>query len=165
MVVTPVGHRAPGSIATQVRSGARFFIAIALAVVLGGWLAYVSLGGTLEKYASPSQLTANGGTYRLNGLVGAGAPTDAADLASGPSGLRFQVQDKKLPQDSVTVLYRGSVPDTFRAGREVVLTGKVANGVFVAQRNSLITLCPSKFQAASNASASAGGGAGSTAAS
>jgi cytochrome c-type biogenesis protein CcmE len=149
-----------------VRSGARFFIAIALAAVLGGWLAYVSLGGTLQKYASPSELTADGSTYRLNGLVSPGAPGDAAGLAQSPSGLRFQVQDKKQPQQSVTVLYRGSVPDTFRAGREVVLTGRVTNGVFVAQRNSLITLCPSKFQAKpSGSSASAEGGAGSPASS
>ena len=148
------------------RSGARFFIAIALAVVLGGWLAYVSLGGTLAKYASPSQLTADGSAYRLNGLVGAGAPADAAGLAESPSGLRFQVQDKKKPQQSVTVLYRGSVPDAFRAGREVVLTGHVAGGVFVAERNSLITLCPSKFQAKpSEPNASAEGGAGSPASS
>ena len=147
------------------RSGARFFIAIALAVVLGGWLAYVSLGGTLEKFVSPSQVTDGGGTYRLNGLVGPGAPADAAGLAQSAGGLRFQVQDKKKPADSVTVVYRGSVPDAFRSGREVVLTGRVSNGVFVAQRNSLITLCPSKFQAASDANASAEGGAGSPASS
>jgi cytochrome c-type biogenesis protein CcmE len=149
-----------------VRSGARFFIAIALAAVLGGWLAYVSLGGTLQKYASPSQLTADGSTYRLNGLVAPGAPGDAAGLAQSPSGLRFQVRDKKQPQQSVTVLYRGSVPDTFRDGREVVLTGRVTDGVFVAERNSLITLCPSKFQAKpSGSNASAEGGAGSPASS
>ena len=136
------------------RSGARFFIAIALAAVLGGWLAYVSLGGTLEQYAGPGQVKASNNTYRLNGLVAAGAPADPQGLAGSPSGLRFRVQDKKNPKEAVTVLYRGSVPDTFKVGREVVLTGKVTDGVFMAQRNSLITLCPSKFQSApSNASA------------
>src|SRR5207237_7047927 len=104
MVVTAVGRGTPGSIAASpMRSGARFFIAIALAVVLGGWLAYVSLGGTLEKFASPSQLTADGSAYRLNGLVGAGAPADAAGLAEGPSGLRLQAQAKKKPRQAGTV--------------------------------------------------------------
>jgi cytochrome c-type biogenesis protein CcmE len=149
-----------------VRSGARFFIAIALAVVLGGWLAYVSLGGTLQKFASPSEVTAGGGTYRLNGLVAPGAPGDAAGLAQSGSGLRFQVRDKKNPDRSVAVVYRGSVPDTFRSGREVILTGRVSGGVFVAERNSLITLCPSKFmEKPSGSNASAEGGAGSPAAS
>jgi cytochrome c-type biogenesis protein CcmE len=148
-----------------VRSGARFFIAVALAVVLGGWLAYTSLGGTLQEFAGPGELSAAGGTYRLNGLVANGAPGDAAARAQSASGLRFQVQDKKQPGESVTVVYRGSVPDTFRSGREVVLTGKISNGVFVAERNSLITLCPSKFmeKPSPGSNASAEGGAGSPA--
>ena len=146
------------------RSGARFFIAVALAAVLGGWLAYTSLGGTLERFASPGQVTAGGGTYRLTGLVAGGAPADAAGQAQSAAGLRFRVQDKKDPARSVAVLYRGSVPDTFRSGREVVLTGRVAGGVFVAERNSLIALCPSKFQAkpSSGSNASAEGSAGSS---
>ncbi len=43
------------------------------------------------------------------------------------------------------VLYRGSVPDQFKVGREVVVTGSVERGTFVARNDSLITLCPSKF--------------------
>ena len=43
------------------------------------------------------------------------------------------------------VLYRGTVPDQFKVGREVVVTGSVEDGTFVAKNDSLITLCPSKF--------------------
>ena len=43
------------------------------------------------------------------------------------------------------VLYRGTVPDQFKVGREVVVTGSVEGGTFVAKNDSLITLCPSKF--------------------
>ena len=85
--------------------------------------------------------------YRLNGRVGAGAPTDAADRARGQDGLRFDVVDKVHPARRVTVLYRGTVPDAFTVGREIVVTGHMRQGVFVARRDSLITLCPSKFQA------------------
>ena len=159
MVVTVCGRGPPGSIGAHVRSGARFFIAVALAVVLGGWLAYVSIGGTLQEFASPSELRASGGTYKLNGVVAAGAPADAAGRAQSAGGLRFRVQDKKHPDRVVDVVYRGSVPDTFRSGREVVLTGRLADGVFVAERNSLVTLCPSKFTAepSSGSKASTGG--------
>ena len=37
------------------------------------------------------------------------------------------------------------MPDQFKVGREVVVTGKLENGTFVARNDSLVTLCPSKF--------------------
>ena len=130
------------------RSRARFAIAILLAAGLGTWLAWTSLGGSLETYTSPAQLTqADGATYRLNGLVAKGAPTDAAERAQSAQGLRFVLLDKADPARRVSVLYRGTVPDTFRDGREVVVTGSYQDGVFVAKRNALTTLCPSKFRA------------------
>ena len=135
------------------RSRLRFIIAISLAVVLGGYLAYTSLGGTLETYASPGQLTAQK-TYRLNGKVAPGAPTDAAGLAQSSGGLTFTVVDKKDPTQKVEVLYRGNVPDQFKDGREVVVTGQMENGTFVARPDSLVTLCPSKFTDAADESAS-----------
>ena len=136
------------------RSRVRFAIAILLAVGLGSWLAYTSLGGSLETYVSPAQLaTAHAGTYRLNGIVAPGAPGDAAALADSPAGLRFVVRDKKIPAAHVMVLYRGTVPDTFRDGREVVVTGRMQDGTFVADRGSLTTLCPSKFRAKAGAPA------------
>jgi cytochrome c-type biogenesis protein CcmE len=130
----------------SVRSRLRFLIAISLAVVLGAWLAWTSLGGSLETYAGPGELAAaSDDTYRLNGTVAAGAPTDAAARAQSSQGLRFSVVDKEDPGQRVAVLYRGSVPDQFKAGREVVVTGRLEGGTFVARADSLITLGPSKF--------------------
>ena len=43
------------------------------------------------------------------------------------------------------MVYRGSVPDTFKDRRELVLTGELRDGVFHAERGSMIALCPSKF--------------------
>ena len=128
------------------RSRLRFIVAISLAVVLGAWLAWTSLGGSLETYAGPGELAAvSDETYRLNGTVATGAPTDAAARAQSEAGLRFSVVDKEDPAQRVPVLYRGSVPDQFKAGREVVVTGRLQDGTFVARNDSLITLCPSKF--------------------
>ena len=126
------------------RSRLRFVVALGLALVLGGYLAYTSLGGSLETYAGPSELTA-AKTYRLNGTVAAGSPKDAAGQAQTSEGLHFTVVDKEDPSRAVPVLYRGSVPDQFKDGREVVITGKLENGTFVARNDSLVTLCPSKF--------------------
>jgi cytochrome c-type biogenesis protein CcmE len=135
------------------RSRLRFLVALSLAVVLGGWLAYTSLGGTLETYAGPGELTAQK-TYRLNGKVAPGSPKDPAGLAQSEKGLSFTVLDKENAAQSVPVLYRGSVPDQFKDGREVVVTGTLEGGVFVARTDSLVTLCPSKFTDRADDSAS-----------
>jgi cytochrome c-type biogenesis protein CcmE len=128
------------------RSRSRFTIALILAAALGGWLIWTSIGGSLETYTSPSGLVkSDGTTYRLNGKVNAGAPKDAADRAQSAAGLRFVVRDKDKPKSTVEVVYRGSVPDAFADDREIVVTGHMENGVFMADRGSLITLCPSKF--------------------
>ena len=92
------------------RSRLRFIVAIGLALVLGGWLAYTSLGGSLETYAGPAELDRAAKTYRLNGTVAPGAPKDAAGLAQSAEGLRFTVVDKETPRQRVPVLYRGTVP-------------------------------------------------------
>ena len=126
------------------RSRLRFVIAIGLAVILGGGLLYYSIGGAMETYAGPGELTAEK-TYRLNGTVAPGSPTDPAGLAQSSEGLLFTVIDKENPGQRVAVLYRGSVPDQFKDGREVVVTGTLKGDTFIARNDSLVTLCPSKF--------------------
>ena len=60
--------------------------------------------------------------------------------------LLFRLQDRKGSTASLPVRYRGEVPDPFREGREVIVKGSLADGQFVAQRDSLVTKCPSKFK-------------------
>ncbi len=98
----------------------------------------------METYAAPGELSA-AKTYRLNGTVATGSPKDAAAQAQSDAGLTFTVVDKADPSQRVKVLYRGSVPDQFKDGREVVVTGTLENGTFMAKPDSLVTLCPSKF--------------------
>jgi cytochrome c-type biogenesis protein CcmE len=59
-------------------------------------------------------------------------------------GLRFALRDVEGTA-KVPVVYRGSVPDPFRLGRDVIVEGRMRNGTFVADR--LITKCPSKYRA------------------
>ena len=58
--------------------------------------------------------------------------------------LRFEVRDRD-GTESVPVAYTGVVPDPFREGREVIVSGELQRGTFVAERDSLVTKCPSKF--------------------
>lgn len=116
-----------------------------MAALLGGAMVWLAIGGSLETYAGPSQVKLNGDTYRLNAVVSPGAPKDAGDEALTADGTRFTVQDQEDPTKTVDVVYKGVVPDTFKDGREIVVTGKMEGGIFVAKRDTLLTKCPSKF--------------------
>ena len=60
------------------------------------------------------------------------------------NGLRFRLRDVRGTA-FVPVVYRGTVPDLFRTGRDVVVDGRLRNGVFVAVPDTLVTKCPSKY--------------------
>src|SRR5690606_22643872 len=80
-----------------------------------------------------------GERYQLTGRVQKGTYVRRGDLHT------FRIQER-TGGVSVPVSYRGSVPDPFREGREVIVTvTKDASGTFVGERDSLITKCPSKF--------------------
>src|ERR671910_442127 len=81
----------------------------------------------------------SGDTYDLTGKVVPGT------VQRSDESLRFDIADRD-GSDALPVTYTGTVPDPFREGREVIVTGKLTDGVFVAEHDSLITKCPSKFQ-------------------
>jgi len=91
---------------------------------------------------TPSQLLARSSparTYQLTGKVAAGSVVRRGD------NLRFKIRDRNGRGPALPVRYSGQIPDPFREGREVIVSGQVVGGVFVAKRDSLITKCPSKF--------------------
>jgi cytochrome c-type biogenesis protein CcmE len=77
-------------------------------------------------------------TYDLTGNVVGNS------VAREDDGLRFEIEDRD-GSASVPVRYTGTVPDPFREGREVIVTGRLQEGTFVAEKDSLVTKCPSKF--------------------
>jgi cytochrome c-type biogenesis protein CcmE len=123
----------------------RLVVALTAAVLLASALAYTSFSAATEA-SSPSQLLKSnvspGRQIELTGKVAAGSVERSGDT------LRFRVRDRN-GSASVPVVYEGVVPDPFRVGREVVVTGHLRDGVFVGNRDSLVTKCPSKFQAKS----------------
>jgi cytochrome c-type biogenesis protein CcmE len=103
-------------------------------------LLYTSIAGGGTPSLRPSQLAGHTGRVSLMGQV-IGTPAGDAHAA----GLRFKLRDVK-GTTTVPIVYKGSVPDLFRSGRDVVVDGKLRNGVFVAVPNTLVTKCPSKYQ-------------------
>jgi cytochrome c-type biogenesis protein CcmE len=122
-------------------SPVRLVIALSVAAVLAIFLLYVSVAGGTPSI-QPSQLKGRTGEVALVGKV-VGTPRGDAHAAQG---LRFNLQDVKGGA-SVPVVYRGTVPDQFKTGRELRLEGRLRSGVFVAERDSMRTKCPSKYTA------------------
>ena len=125
------------------RSPARLVIALSIAAVLAVFLLYTSIAGGGTPSVKPSQLAGRTGTVSLVGRV-VGKPT--GDSHAG--GLRFRLRDVKDPAgQTVAVVYKGSVPDLFASGRDIVVDGELKNGTFVASPGSMVTKCPSKYSA------------------
>ena len=122
-------------------SPVRLVIALSVAAVLAIFLLYVSVAGGTPSI-QPSQLKGRTGEVALVGKV-VGTPRGDAHAAQG---LRFNLQDVKGGA-SVPVVYRGTVPDQFKTGRELRLEGRLRSGLFVADRDSMRTKCPSKYTA------------------
>jgi cytochrome c-type biogenesis protein CcmE len=111
-----------------------------VAATLAVFLLYTSLAGGSTPSLRPSQLADHAGrTVSLAGVVLAPTRGDAQ-----ANGLRFRLRDIG-GTSTVPVVYTGSVPDLFAPGRDVSVRGTLRNGVFVAERDSLVTKCPSKY--------------------
>jgi len=119
----------------------RLVIALSVAVVLAGALVYTSFSAATEA-RQPSDLVAGatpGKSYELTCKVKHGSVQRHDEV------LEFRVRDRNGTA-SVPVRYTGAIPDPFREGREVIVKGTMQNGLFVAEKDSLVTKCPSKFK-------------------
>jgi cytochrome c-type biogenesis protein CcmE len=118
----------------------RLVVALGVAVLLSAALIYTSFSASTEA-KEPSQLlgAAPGTSYEMTGKVVPGS------IRRESGGLRFRVADRDGGGGSIPVTYTGTVPDPFRGGREIVLTGQVEDGAFVGEPDTLVTKCPSKF--------------------
>ena len=119
---------------------ARLIVALSAAVLLAVALIYTSFNASSEAkqpsdilHAPPDQ------SYQLTGVVVPGS------IHRHASVLDFRIADRDDSKVSMPVRYSGQVPDPFANGREVIVRGKVDDGTFVAERDSLITKCPSKY--------------------
>jgi cytochrome c-type biogenesis protein CcmE len=117
----------------------RLVIALSVAAALAIFLLYTSFAGGATPALRPSELPGHTGKVLLAGRVVGPTRGDAHE-----GGLRFKLRDVDGTA-TVPVVYTGTVPDLFRAGRHVYLKGRLRGGVFVGERNSLVTKCPSKY--------------------
>jgi cytochrome c-type biogenesis protein CcmE len=131
-------------VARPARSPARLVVALAVAGVLAVFLLYTAIGGSSMELLQPSNLAGHAGKVSLTGKVRGPVVGDAKT----DGGLRFSLHNIKGESPLVPIVYRGSVPDLFKVGRDVNLTGHLEGGSFVADQ--MTTKCPSKYTATPN---------------
>ncbi|MGB0119710.1 MAG: cytochrome c maturation protein CcmE [Solirubrobacterales bacterium] len=118
----------------------RLFVALGVALALATGLIYVSFNASSEaREPSELQSAVPGKNYEMTGKVVAGS------IEKTDTGATFKVSDRD-GAGSISVSYEGVIPDPFRDHREIVLQGSVnESGVFVGDKDTLVTKCPSKF--------------------
>ena len=130
----------------------RLGVALSVAVLLAVALIYVSFNAS-SKTAEPSQvLSASAGQhFEMNATVVPGT------IKHDGQTMTFEVEDRAGAQQTMPVSYTGSVPDPFKGGREIILSGqRESDGTFIGEPESLITKCPSKFTTNASETASSG---------
>jgi cytochrome c-type biogenesis protein CcmE len=116
------------------------------AIVVVAAIAYLMFSGTTGSTAyfltvqelHQKLLTFQGEPVRVAGKV----TTDTIQWDVQTLSLAFSIGEGGV---SIPVSYRGIKPDMFQAGADVIVEGKIQNGVLVA--SNLMTSCPSKYQA------------------
>jgi cytochrome c-type biogenesis protein CcmE len=117
----------------------RLVVALSTAVLLAVALVYTSFSASNETREPSDLIGKEGGNYELTGDVTPGS------ISHQGSELNFEIADREDPSAKIPVVYNGQIPDPFRDGREVIVSGTVEDGTFIADKDSLITKCPSKF--------------------
>jgi cytochrome c-type biogenesis protein CcmE len=125
------------------RTPARLVVALSVAAVLAIFLIYTALKGSTPAL-QPSNLAGHAGTVSLTGKVIGPVMGDSHQ----PKGLQFKLHNINGTSPVVPVVFHGSVPDLFKVGRDVNLTGRLQGESFVA--TALTTKCPSKYTSTSN---------------
>ena len=130
------------------RSPARLVIALSVAAALAVFILYTSIAGAGTPQIVPSQIH----RYAGQSVTLVGQVVATRGDAHSSSGMHFVLSDPNKSTGRVNVVYRGSVPDLYKVGRIVVLSGTLRGGTFEGSHGSLSTKCPSKYTPAKSTS-------------
>ncbi len=122
-----------------------YIVALLLFLSGAGYLVYSGLSENSIYFLNVSEaLAADSSKLQAARLFGTVAEKDLHMAQDGP-GVDFLLIDAANSQQSLKIHYTGAVPDTFKAGAEVIVEGGLgADGTFTAK--TLMTKCPSKYQ-------------------
>jgi len=121
----------------------KYFIGGVVVVLAVAALLYNGLRGSSQYYYTVSEVKALGERaaekqLRINGIVVPGS----LEWSEGGSTLRFSLEQGG---DRLTVIYRGTVPDTFKPGNEAVVEGTYDPKSETFRATRVLAKCPSKY--------------------
>ena len=123
----------------------RFLVGSLLIVGAIGYLITMGISNTSQYFFTVDELLSQKVSYTGSGLKVKGNVVNGS-IQRDPNdylNVMFSIEEKKF---SLKVAYQGVTPDMFADGREVVVEGTLGeDGVFHA--NTLLTSCPSKYEA------------------
>ena len=123
----------------------RFLIGGIIVFLAIGYLGFMGFQSSATYYYEVGELLEQGSsiydeTVRVNGQV---IPGTVEQEAQGTM-LRFTMIDIE-GEESLSVVFQGVAPDTFKEGAEVVAEGQLnSDGIF--QANTILAKCPSKYE-------------------
>jgi cytochrome c-type biogenesis protein CcmE len=124
------------------RRKVKFILIIVVATLLIAYLVYAGIRDTMVYYLTVSQLIEQG-VQSSNEGVRVGGKVHEGSVSWNPKALslRFIMGDDKT---TLTVVYKGVVPDSFKQGRKVIVEGIYTDGIFRAHQ--IMPTCPSKYE-------------------
>lgn len=128
------------------RSPARLVIALSVAAALAVFILYTSIAGAGTPQIVPSQIH----RYAGQSVTLVGQVVTTRGDAHSDAGMHFVLSDPNKRTGRVAVVYHGSVPDLYKVGRIVVVSGTLRSGTF--NGTGLSTKCPSKYSPAKSTS-------------
>jgi cytochrome c-type biogenesis protein CcmE len=130
----------------------QFLIGVALIVGAVGYLMFTSIRETslyyltIEEFATKKATLTNEGV-RVAGRVGTGS------MNWNPKDLRLQFLLSSFKEgeavQAVPVRYQGILPDMFAEGRDVIVEGRYSHEN-ILEAKTIMTSCPSKYEAEKN---------------
>ncbi len=114
-------------------------IAIGMIAIAIGLL--ISLNGEIDNYSSFSEAELTGDKVTVSGHLSKDK-TMNYDPAVDPNYFSFFIKDKSGDERKVVLL--AAKPQDFEKSEEIVLTGKMQNGEFIA--SDMLMKCPSKYK-------------------
>ena len=106
----------------------------------GGTVYFIDVAEALSLPADKPQAVRLFGKVRGEGL----------NRLQDRGGVRFQLEDQNLADQTLWVTYQGAIPDAFAPGAEVIVEGLYHGGQANLDAHKLMTQCPSKYKKKEN---------------
>ena len=138
---------------TPFKSNLKFIFMGAIIVCAAAFIIFSAMQGATVYYYDVHEVQAKldgnalgADPFRMSGQV---LPGSIKKIDSSNS-YTFQVSDMKLKDQTMTVTYKGVVPDTFKDEAQVTVTGTFDKSQHAFVATTLLAKCPSKYSSTAN---------------